>query len=769
MAELWINKHSNIDQVAKHRLFRNGLPNCLCYIRVSTPWQVHQGYSMEGQENFLRQYLDTKFGIGKYNALWIDDGGLSGTRSFDRSRNRESEIRPGLAMAADMCDQKLFGYFVVLDIDRLARETLVYLQFCEYYLVKSGAWLISAMDGYESESGGRDYVLEQKAIYAAEFSRKLSKRVKIAMADRAKDGYLCGRCVYGWEFDDRPTLSRGKRAGSNRVGIRIVKKEALIVRQMYDWYLSGHSAYWIKAELERQGILSPLGKSIWRISTILGILDHPVHCGLLRQGDKLVKGVHFDQERIIDDDVYYRYLSVRKHVERKESSVGPKSNCFLGTLARCALCGSTMHFSAGSNSKPRYKCLGTKDGKHEHDAFSMALDAVESRVIERLAELAADPRNLSLARERLQERLDEEEALLEEQEQAELEELEALNREKAELILQFRQKALRLSQDDYDLVLEGVENDLKRAENRLAEIRARSGQRDLRENRLKMALGMLRSFSAWDSMSPDQRQRLVSLVVESVLFEPQRGHADMHLKLIFRETQVIAIPYRGNGIRQREGLERIAPTELTSAYYWLKGHTDRQISVERELAIDTVYIHRQRLIKHTGAKTFEEALEIVKPLLESRKGELLLGTARARSVKRRFTRIDSQLLDYIAKGLSNREIAEVTGKSPATIATQRARLYDRLGVTNARDAIRKGRVRGLISGAHAQDVPTPKEAEALRAANCGCKQRIAAKRIGISEAAFKQRIKGMFRRYGFNRISQLLNCAREKGWIDEIK
>jgi DNA-binding NarL/FixJ family response regulator len=66
-------------------------------------------------------------------------------------------------------------------------------------------------------------------------------------------------------------------------------------------------------------------------------------------------------------------------------------------------------------------------------------------------------------------------------------------------------------------------------------------------------------------------------------------------------------------------------------------------------------------------------------------------------------------------------------------------------------------------------VPTLKEMETLKAINCGCKQRIAAKRMGISLAALKQRLKGMFHRYRCNRISQLLCHAREKGWIDDNK
>lgn len=202
MAELWV-KDDNIDKISKNPLFRNGLPTCLGYLRVSTSWQAQRGYSLEGQESALRNYLDAKFDVGKYNVLWISDAGLSGTLSFDRSKRKKSEVRPGLARAAEMCNRKLFDYFVVLDIDRLARETLVYLEFCEDYLVKFGVTLISTIDGYESESGGREIVLEQRAIYAAEFSRRLSRRIKLACADRISDGYPCGQCVYGWERDDR--------------------------------------------------------------------------------------------------------------------------------------------------------------------------------------------------------------------------------------------------------------------------------------------------------------------------------------------------------------------------------------------------------------------------------------------------------------------------------------------------------------------------------------------------------------------------------------
>ena len=54
------------------------------------------------------------------------------------------------------------------------------------------------------------------------------------------------------------------------------------------------------------------------------------------------------------------------------------------------------------------------------------------------------------------------------------------------------------------------------------------------------------------------------------------------------------------------------------------------------------------------------------------------------------------MLELLARGLRNAEIAEETGLSIPTIKSHTSLAYRKLGVTNAMDAILKAREMGLI-------------------------------------------------------------------------
>ena len=55
------------------------------------------------------------------------------------------------------------------------------------------------------------------------------------------------------------------------------------------------------------------------------------------------------------------------------------------------------------------------------------------------------------------------------------------------------------------------------------------------------------------------------------------------------------------------------------------------------------------------------------------------------------------VLTLVAKGLSNAEIGSRLYVSPATVKTHVAKVYDKLGVTNRRAAVRRGAELDLLS------------------------------------------------------------------------
>lgn len=61
-----------------------------------------------------------------------------------------------------------------------------------------------------------------------------------------------------------------------------------------------------------------------------------------------------------------------------------------------------------------------------------------------------------------------------------------------------------------------------------------------------------------------------------------------------------------------------------------------------------------------------------------------------------ITRRELEILDLIAKGLSNREIAEKLFVSENTVKTHSSRLFDKLNVKRRTQAVQMGKERGLI-------------------------------------------------------------------------
>lgn len=57
---------------------------------------------------------------------------------------------------------------------------------------------------------------------------------------------------------------------------------------------------------------------------------------------------------------------------------------------------------------------------------------------------------------------------------------------------------------------------------------------------------------------------------------------------------------------------------------------------------------------------------------------------------------EEEILKYIAKGLSNREVAQISGVSMATVRTHLEHIYAKLDVTNRTEAVTEGYRKGII-------------------------------------------------------------------------
>ena len=97
------------------------------------------------------------------------------------------------------------------------------------------------------------------ATLAQDESRKTSIRVKSGQQTSMENGVYYGN---------------GNILGYNRVGKELVidPEQAKTVRKIYDWYLDGMGVRQIQFELEKEGVLTAMGKTRWYESNISKIL-----------------------------------------------------------------------------------------------------------------------------------------------------------------------------------------------------------------------------------------------------------------------------------------------------------------------------------------------------------------------------------------------------------------------------------------------------------------------------------------------------------------
>ena len=391
---------------------------------------------------------------------------------------------------------------------------------------------------------------------------------------------------------------------------------------------------------------------------------------------------------------------------------------------------------------------------------------MDERVVAAIRRLATDPDVLAGAAEKLEAALYEEESGLAQHQQDLLSRLEKVQLDSKRWLERYNNN--EIDRDEFEILRDAQRSERERLKAELADVQQRAENRTDREARLQLALRMLRKFSIWDSMDVYERRALASYVIQELVFHPQDRLVEVHLRLILSEPEVFQAPIRGRGGRKSTGLSSLSATELTTAYYLAQGCEEKEIASKRNVSADTIYMHKRRLLKCVGAADLPEALKMVAPIVESRKDELLLDKDRSRSFRDRFSNHEIKILKLLAQGKTKREIGKSTERSAATIAKQVQRIYEKLCVHTAREAIRKAQARHLIEGSSVwSERPTPKQMAVLKGLGAGCSQLAAAKRLRITYAALKERVKCMFRKFGVNRISDLLVLARERGWLED--
>ena len=159
------------------------------------------------------------------------------------------------------------------------------------YHTEDGIWTMNDDDG--------ELRLTIMATLAQNESKKTSMRVKAGQMVSFQNGVIYGT---------------GNVLGYDKVGPEYVINEAQAktVRKIFDMYLAGNGSQKIKKQLEKDGDLTAMGKSLWHYATISHILKNRLYCGELEYRKEYVPD-YLEQKRAKNNGELDRIIVEGKH------------------------------------------------------------------------------------------------------------------------------------------------------------------------------------------------------------------------------------------------------------------------------------------------------------------------------------------------------------------------------------------------------------------------------------------------------------------------
>ena len=225
------------------------------YARVSTE-QDEQQSSYEAQVDFYTRYIQGNPNW-EFVAVFADEG-ITGTNTRKRD---------GFNLMIQKAMNGEIDLILTKSISRFARNTVDTLQTVRK-LKAIGVEVIFEKENLHTLDPKSEVMLTIMSSLAQEESRSISENVRWGKQKSMRDGKvsLAYSRFLGYKKgpDGRP---------------EIVEEEAVIVRDIYNYFLSGKTLNEIAALLTRMGIPTPAGKSKWCVSTVRSILSNEKYKG----------------------------------------------------------------------------------------------------------------------------------------------------------------------------------------------------------------------------------------------------------------------------------------------------------------------------------------------------------------------------------------------------------------------------------------------------------------------------------------------------------
>lgn len=225
------------------------------YCRVSTD-DEEQLTSYEAQQTYYTDKIMT-------NPQWtmagiFADEGITGTSAAKR---------PEFLRMIRKCRQKKIDLVLVKSISRFARNTVDCLNYIRV-LRALGIAVIFEKENINTLESDSEMLITMMGAFAQAESESMSANIVWGKRQAMREGKanVQYQHLYAYELDES-----GKP--------RIIPEQAVVVRQIYDRFIAGHSVRMIKKMLEQQGVPTAKGGDVWSESVIRSILKNEKYCG----------------------------------------------------------------------------------------------------------------------------------------------------------------------------------------------------------------------------------------------------------------------------------------------------------------------------------------------------------------------------------------------------------------------------------------------------------------------------------------------------------
>ena len=311
--------------------------------------------------------------------------------SYDDNVSGMHFQREGIFTLSEQVDKKAIDAVIVKDLSRLGRHRTQTAMFIDY-LKENNVRVLSVTENIDTMDEDDDLIVGFKGIMNDMYAKDISKKIRAGYLQKQKVGIVI-----------IPPMGYFKDKNTDE--IMIVEEEAEIIRQIYDWYLSGYGLKAIAKMLNDKDIKSPqyyqnmrFHKKIpwnrpkiacsylWSNTTVKRILQNEFYKGTLvchkSYTSKInhIRKVLPEEERYFHEDAVPAVVSKEKWEQvqllfegRKRQSVrsssGKPSHRYAGLL-KCADCGCSFVCKIrrwkGKSDRYEYNCNGYHRYGTEH-------------------------------------------------------------------------------------------------------------------------------------------------------------------------------------------------------------------------------------------------------------------------------------------------------------------------------------------------------------------------------------------------------------------